>query len=407
MSYEAYIAGRYLRGKKGSPFISAVAVISVLGVAVGVATLIVVLAVMNGAQIELRDRILGTNAHIVVLKYHNEPINEYDKIVAQINEVEGINGASPFIYAKAMVSHENYADGIVIRGINKKYETEVTDIKKNMISGNLNFEGHTHPGIILGVGLADILRAHIGDVVTVASPYGGKSSPFGFIPKMQRFFITGLFDSGFFEYNNSLAYISLEDAQDFFELPEAVTGIEVKLFDMYSAGSVARHITKKLGYPFRANTWMELNRNLLSALSLEKKTMFVILTLIIIVAAFGISSSLIMIVMRKTKEIGILKSMGATPKSIRKIFIIEGFSVGIVGTVIGILVGVGISLLLQKYEFISLPGEIYFISKLPCKIKLNDCILISLAAVSISFIATIYPSYKASKLMPVEAIRYE
>jgi lipoprotein-releasing system permease protein len=263
------------------------------------------------------------------------------------------------------------------------------------------------PSVILGIDLADNLRASVGDTLILATLQRNPLSGTGFVPKLKKFQVTGVFDCGFYEYNASMAYVSAEVAQEMFQLPDAFTGIALRLHDMNQAKRTAEQITARLRYPFRASGWMDMNKSLFAALQLEKKTMFIILTLIIIVAAFGISATLIMTVMRKTREIGILRSMGATSRSIMKIFILEGLLVGSIGVGLGVVVGILLSLLLRRYEFISIPGDIYLISKLPVEIRTLDCLLVALAALGITFLATLYPSYIASRLTPVEAIRNE
>jgi lipoprotein-releasing system permease protein len=407
MAYESYIAFRYFTAKKKSPFLSAVVLISTLGVVVGVAALLIVLGVMNGFHTQWREKILGTTAHGIILKYHNEPIMEVDEVISQVEEVPNVVAAAPFIYSKAIISFENQTDGIAVKGIDPTLEEKVSQLRKNLVLGSMELVESDMPSILLGVDLADNLRAHLQDTLLLATLQRNPISGTGFVPKVKKFRVAGIFDSGFYEYNASLAYISSEAAQEIFQLPGGFTGIALRMQDMYQAKETAQQITGILGYPFRVADWMDLNKNLFAALQLEKKTMFIILTLIIVVAAFGISGTLIMTVMRKTREIGILRSMGATRRSIMKIFMLEGGMVGSIGVGLGILLGLFLSMLLRRYEFISIPGDIYFISKLPVEIRPIDCALVAVAALAITFLATIYPSYIASRLTPVEAIKHE
>ncbi len=407
MSWESFVALRYFTAKKKSRFLSAVVLISTLGIVVGVAALIVVLGVMTGFHTQWQQRILGTTAHAIVLKYHNEPITEVEEILPQVENTPNVVAAAPFVYSKAIISHENRTDGIAVKGINPKLEEKISELARNMVLGSMDLKTTDVPSILLGIDLADNLRAHMGDTVILATLQRNPISGTGFVPKIKKFRVTGIFDCGFYEYNSSLAYISSQAAQEIFQMPEAFTGIALKMNDMYKAKETSEEIAAMLRYPFRVSDWMALNKNLFAALQLEKKTMFIILTLIIIVAAFGVSGILIMTVMRKTRDIGLLRSMGATSRSIMKIFMIEGAMVGAIGVGLGILVGVLLSILLGRYEFISIPGEIYFINKLPVEVRGTDCLLVAVAALGITFIATIYPSYIAAKLPPVEALRNE
>ncbi len=407
MSYEFFIAKRYLRMGSGSLFLSVIASISILGVFLGVACLLVVLAVMSGFHKDLRDKILGTNSHLLVLKFHNEPVEEYNELLPIIRDFPSVIGVSPFIFSKAMIERENYVDGIAIRGIDSESFHEVTDLSSKMVVGSVDFGDGDLPGILLGVDLADNLRALLGDTITLVSPLNVTQTPLGSIPKIKKFQVMGLFDAGMYDYNTSLAYISLPAAQNFLGMGEAVTGVEVKLKNLYEAPQVAREMAETLGYPYKTRDWMASNRNLFAALKLEKTTMFVILTLIIIVAAFNIIATLVMMVIQKTMDIGILKSMGATRKSIMQIFILDGLIIGGIGTFLGVLGGILISWLLSKYKFISLPPDVYFIETLPIHMKLGDFALVTFSALVITFLATLYPAFKASQLTPVEAIRAE
>ncbi|MBI4727618.1 lipoprotein-releasing ABC transporter permease subunit [candidate division TA06 bacterium] len=409
MSYELFIAKRYFKAKRRTGFISVMSVLSFAGVTVGVAALLTVLSVMNGAQTELRNKILGTTAHLIILKYQNQPIAEYKELLPKINALSEVIGSSPFIYTKCMVAKGSKVDGLVLRGVDPELEHGVTDVSRNMVAGKLKFDTLSSglPGIILGLDLADRLGAYLGDTLTVTSSQSMKATPLGLIPKTRRFLLTGIFDTGMYEYNSTLGYIGLAQAQDFLETGPAVTGIEVKIKDIYQAPETGKKITVLLGPQYRYNDWIHLNWSLFSALKLEKTAMFLILALIIIVAALNIISSLIMTVIEKTREIGILKSMGATSKSIMKIFVFQGLLVGGIGTVLGMGLGYALCLLLARYQFVNLPADVYFINKLPVQMQAGDFVLVSVATILITFLAALYPAYKASRLDPIEAIRYE
>lgn len=405
MSFQFFVAKRYLKST-GSVFLSIITVFSIGGIFVGVAAILAVLSSMNGFREDLKDKIVGTNSHIGVLKYFNEPIEEYRELIPEILEFDHVISAVPFIYTKAMINSESYVDGVVLRGVSPELEKAATYIEKHIVDGSFDLEGDI-PGIVLGIDMAGSMRAHVGDTVTLASPFGSTMTPVGIFPRMMRFRVNGLFDVGMYEYNTGLVYTSIDAAQSFLGTGDVVTGIEVRLDDIYLAPEVGQKIASQLGYPFRANNWIDLNRNLFAALKLEKVFMFVILTLIVIVAAFNIISTLIMMVIKKTREIGILKSMGATARMIMAIFMLDGLIIGISGTALGALGGYAISWLLGKYRFISLPADVYFLDTLPVHMEVSDFVVVCLAAVGISFLATIYPALRASRMTPVEAIRYE
>ncbi|TES91992.1 MAG: lipoprotein-releasing ABC transporter permease subunit [Candidatus Cloacimonadota bacterium] len=407
MKFEYFVAKRYLKAKRSTLFQTIIVLISICGVFIGVATILIVLSVMSGFQKDLRDKILGINAHIGVLKYFNEPVTDYDSVLTVVKNSPHVLGASPFIYTKVMINHDNYVDGVVLRGVEEKSLSEVSDIESRLIYGNFDLTGGDTPGIVLGSILADNLRVHTGDELTIFSTVNFKQTSMGIIPKFKKFRVAGIFDAGMFEYDAALAYVSLSSAQNLVGMEDAVTGIEVKIDDIYKAPEIAREIEKRLGFPFRTNNWMRMNRALFAALKLEKTVMFIILTLIIIVAASNIIGTLIMIVIQKTRDIGILKSMGASNKQIMRIFIIQGLIIGFIGTILGFIVGCTASFLLGKYKFISLPGDVYFIDTLPVHMESFDFLIVAVASIVISFIATLYPAMKASRLDPVRAIRYE
>ncbi|MEK6657396.1 MAG: lipoprotein-releasing ABC transporter permease subunit [Nitrospirota bacterium] len=405
LSYELFIGLRYLKAKRKQTFISLITMISMAGVAVGVWALIVVLSVMTGFEEDLRNKILGTNSHIVIIDRGEGAIKDYKNIIPKIEKVEHVISATPFIYNQVMLTTESGVSGVVLRGIDPSEEGKVTDIKKNIKDGRLEALNEKQ-GIIIGKELAKRLLAFVGNKITVVSPLG-TLGPMGTIPKMKSFEVVGIFESGMYEYDSTLAYISIKDAQQFFNMGDSVSGIEVRLDDIYIANGISEKIQSMLGFPYWARDWGQMNRNLFSALALERIAMFIILTLIVLVAAFNIVSTLIMIVMEKNKDIAILMSMGATKKGIMKIFVINGLMIGVVGTIIGVAAGYFSCIILAKYQFIKLPSDIYYINHLPVKMKLLNIIVIAISAVGISFLATIYPSYQAAKLDPAEALRYE
>lgn len=416
MRYEWFIGLRYLKAKRKQTFISIITLISIVGFALGVWALIVVLAVMSGFEKTLKEKILGTQAHLVVLKTNQEGMDRYEEVVKEVEQVKGVVSATPFILSQVMLSSESNVFGVVLNGIDPDRVGKVIELARNMKAGrlqDLKAEGDS-PGIILGVELAKRLGVSLNDAIQVISPLG-TMTPMGMMPKMKRFRVMGIFYSGMYDFDNTLAYISIVSAQKFLNMGSRVTGIEIKTSDVYKVKKIGKEIRQKLGFPFWTRDWMEMNRNLFSALKLEKVAMFIILVLIVLVAAFNIISTLIMVVMEKNKDIAILKSMGAPSKGILRIFIIEGGVIGVVGTFFGTVVGLATALNLEKvsgfvenlFGFKILPSDVYYIDKLPSQVNPLDIILIVMTAILISLLATLYPSWRASKLDPAEALRYE
>jgi lipoprotein-releasing system permease protein len=417
MPFELLIGLRYLKAKRKSTFISIITFISTAGVALGVMALIVVLAVMTGFEHDLKEKILGTNAHVVVVRT-GAPMEDYPQIMEKLKGMKGVVSATPFIYNQVMLSSGKNVSGVVLRGIDVQSDRLVTRLNRSIIEGDMDTldpKGNDSlPGLLIGKELARHLNLYLGDKINVISPIGN-ITPLGMMPKLKPFRITGIFHTGMFEYDSTLAYVSLEQAQSFFDLGDTVTGIQLKAEDVYRTDELAREINRKLGPGFFARDWMQMNHNILFALKTEKVVMFIILTLIVLVAAFGIASTLFMVVMEKTRDIAILKSMGATGASIMKIFVLEGLIIGIIGTALGVASGLMIALnlepiisLVQKVtgqNFFS--KDIYYLDRFPSQVIPADVLLISVTAIFISFIATLYPSWQASRMLPAEAIRYE
>jgi len=408
---------RYLKARRKQTFISLISIISIGGVMLGVMALIIVLAVMTGFEDDLRNKILGTNSHVIVLKRGNSPMDNYAEVVEKVKTVQDVVAAAPFVFSQVMVNSDTNVAGVVIRGIDPDSESEVTDLARNMMEGTVSLlkEQFDHPeseigpkreGIIIGLELARLLGVLVGDEVTVVSPTGTQL-PTGPVPKLKKFRVVGLFNSGMFEYDSSLVYISLTSAQRFFNLKDSVTGVEIKVRDIYEASRIADQIQETLGVGYSVRDWTEMNRNLFSALKLEKIAMFIILVLIVLVAAFNIASTLIMMVMEKNKDIAILKSMGATSKSIMKIFMAEGLTIGLIGTLLGCIFGFLICWTADTYKLIKLQGDVYYLDHLPFKMTPFDFITVATMSILICLLATLYPAWQASKLDPVVALRYE
>lgn len=412
--YQLFIALRYLKSKKKHKGVSFSAIISISGVAVGVMALIVVLSVMSGFHYSLQKKILGANAHAVVLSYKGG-IEDYKAIVQQLEHEPHIVSMSPFVLGQVMVSSGKKAHGVFMRGIEPISALKTTDILKHIKEGRIEDlisedrkqkTEDSLPWIIIGRELAAMLGVWKSDTVNVVSSMG-EIGPLGMLPKVRQFKVIAIFEMGMFEYDTNLVLTDLKSAQEFFGYGSAVSGIELKTDDIYKAAAVHDSVNKNLGFPYYARDWMQMNKNLFAALKLERLAMFIILTLIILVASFNIISTLMMNVMEKQKEIAILKAMGATNRGIMMVFMVQGLLIGIIGTAIGVTGGYVLGTILHNYEIIKLPADVYYLSKLPVKMNLVDFIVVSCSAIGISFFSTLYPSYRAAKLNPVEPLRYE
>ena len=402
MFYEMKIGLRYIFGRRKEKFISLISCISIIGVATGVCALIIVIGVMSGFDTELRDKIISTSSHIVVDKLGG--LDDPAAAMQTIAGVQGVIACAPFINTQALLADHDRLSSVIVRGIDPKLEAEVTSVRDFIKSGSLDLEGGNK--IIIGSGLAEQLALKVGNEISLISAAKQKKKTLG---KMREstYTISAIFTSGMYDYDTGVVFISLNNAKIFFENPILVSGISVKINNIYAAEQIKKKIQEQLGFPYFTRTWMDMNRNLFNALKLEKTAMFIILTLIILVASLNIASTLIMMVMEKTKDIGILKTIGATNQSIRAIFTMVGLFIGIIGTMLGTILGLFCAYLLETYEFIKLPEDVYYISKLPVRIESTEVIWIVMAAILISFCATFYPAYQASKLDPVEALRYE
>ncbi|MGD8243405.1 MAG: lipoprotein-releasing ABC transporter permease subunit [Desulfobacterales bacterium] len=410
MRFEVFIGARYLRARRKQAFISLITILSTAGVAVGVMALIVVIAVMAGAQSEFRSRILGVQSHAVLMRYGGE-FTEYPDVIQKIQQFESIVAARPFILTQVMLRSPTGLSGAVLKGVDKPTELEmgiegIGDAMRILYPPeSTTSTASAMAPVVLGKELSRKLGVVRGDTLYVIS-FRGVVSPMGHVPSMKRFRVAGFFESGMYQFDEAYAFVRLEDAQRILKLGDTVSGIEIRVDDIYRADQIAKRIRSRLGFPYRVQDWMQMNANLFYALRLEKVAMFVILTLIVLVAAFNIASTLIMMVMEKTKDIAILKAMGATNAHIMRIFVIKGMVIGLSGTLIGVGLGTLLCALLERYPIIKLPGDVYYFTKLPVQLQTMDVFSIALAAIGICFLATLYPARQAARLNPVDAIRY-
>lgn len=393
MRYELLVSFRYLVSKHREGFISMVSFISIMGVAVGVTALIVVLAVMNGFDNDLREKIVGTNSHVVIEKEGG--IEDYDSLVNRVNALPHVISSAPFVNGQALIRHKDQVIGVIFRGIDPEREKKVTDIEEYLQEGTFSLNKDS---VLIGKELAWRLGLKPGDAISLVSAATT-------IPKF--FTVAGIFNSGMFDYDMNLVFTNMEGAQDFYGIDNLAGGIGVKIDNVYRADSVKNQIQEEIGFDYWVRSWTDLNKNLFSALKLEKVTMFVILALIVVVACFNIASTLIMVVMEKTKDIGILKAIGAANSGIRNIFMLNGFLVGLLGTILGAAGGFFLCHLLKTYQFIKLPRDIYYIDKLPVNLRMVDSLAVIIVAITISLVSTLYPAWRAARMEPVDALRYE
>jgi lipoprotein-releasing system permease protein len=416
-SLELGIAWRYLRSRSGSRILSFNSVIAIGGVVVGVSALIVIIGVMNGLQNDLREKILIGSPDLRVLTFGDDlkmADSLWPKALEKVRQFPGIVAAAPFVTTRALITAgRDYNDGVEVVGIEPSSRTsqDVTSIREHAAKGS-DFRFATHdgtPGMVLGRRIAERLNVYPGDFVTLVGTGGSQLSPItgSIVPRFMRFEVTGIFETGMYEYDNSYVYIPLRTAQEFAGLGGAVTGIEARTTDRWHARDVASALNNALGYPFRTSDWQNQNSSLFQALKLEKLGMGVILLLIVVVAAFNIVGTLTMVVKDKTREIGILKAMGMTGASIRRIFFAQGLVIGLVGTGLGVGIGIAAAMAVDRGRFIKLDPSVYFIDHLPVTIQVLDVSLIVVASIAIAVLATLYPSRQAARLYPVEAIRHE
>jgi lipoprotein-releasing system permease protein len=404
------IAWRYLRSRRRSALLSFISMIAIGGVIVGVSALIVILGVMNGLQIDLREKILLGSPDVRVQSYGESlSIPTWEPILGVVQDLPGVVAAGPFVLTQALATaRSDYVEGVYVQGIpTGDSAPAVTDIRERAVEGDFTFGAGD--GAVVGRLLAQRLNLFVGDTIRLISPAAARNSGLlgMLVPRIEAFPVTGIFETGMYEYDNGWVYMELAMAQQFADMGPAVSGLEVKTTDRWAAPGVAVAIDSALGFPYRAIDWQAQNKSLFSALKLEKLAMTVILLLIVLVAAFNIVGTLTMVVRDKTREIGILRAMGLPARSVRRIFLWQGMVIGVVGTAIGLLIGVGAAIALGRYKLIALDAEIYFIDHLPVVLQAADTALIVVASIAISAVATLYPAREASRLYPVDAIRHD
>jgi len=407
MGYVWIIASRYLRSKRRLNFITLVSMLAMGGVFIGVAALTIVLSVMNGFEDQVQRRIAGTNAHVAVLSAGDAPVTPGPAMELAIHAALPQAELSPFVYGKVMVASRHGVDGMVLKGVEPEGEARVTDILSHLSPSRGAFDGQDLPGIALGQELALRLRVARGDVILISLPTEEPGGILGGVPRTRRLRVSSVFRSGLYEYDSSFGVVLQKTAQEFFGIGEDVTGYQLRLPDMFHAREAARALEASLGPDYRVTNWIDLNRNLFAWMRIEKAVMFTILILIVIVAAVNIVSSLVMLVLEKRRDIGVLRTMGVTPRGIQRIFLLQGTLVGACGTLLGLAAGFAVSYALGRWKLLRLPGEIYFIDTLPVKMEWTDFALVAAAAILTCFLASLYPAWQAARLAPVQTIRYE
>jgi len=411
MRFIPFVGLRFLKPRRGKLFLSVITLVAISGIMVGVAVLTIVISVLTGFQEDIREKILGAYSHVLVLSFEST-FADYREVAEKVADEPGVAAVSPFVYSEAMLTTRDSVGGIILRGIDPATAGEVTSLEKSMVEGRLDslkppseVKGGL-PGIVIGKELAFILHAFVGDEVRVVLPFG-EETPGGIVPRVWRFKVAGLFDSGMYEFDAKFVFVHLAWAQRMFGLGDAVTGLEVRVDEVMKARGVARSLQKKLGYPYRVRDWVEMNRNLFSALKLEKLVVFIILTLIVFVAALNIFSVLYMVVQDKKRGIAILRAMGSSASDILKIFMLQGLVIGLIGALAGFVLGFGGVWVQYKYGVVKLDPQVYNIEHVPVKIMFWDVVFITLAAIGLSLIATYFPARLAAKTDSVEVLRYE
>ena len=415
MRFEFFVALRYLRAKRRQAMVGVITVISIAGVAAGVASLIIALAITNGMRRDLQDRLLGSTAHVQLMRVASDGIRDWRGLSTRLEQLPHVKAASPGLYEQVLISHGARSGGALIEGIVPAQERRVSDLLSSVTLGSVNAlepalqatdaVGQTAPAIVIGYDLADSIDARVGTTVLVTSPQG-ELTPLGLIPKFQRFRVVGIFHSGFYQYDSAMAFTSLADAQRLFGEPDVVSVISFKVDDLDRAAGIGHSIEMAAGPGFLTTNWMEQNRPLFRALKLEQIVTFIVIGLIVCVAALNILTALTMMVMEKTKDIAVMLSFGVKPSQVRLIFLLQGLLIGFTGTVLGLIAGYALSWLGGHYRF-PLSAEVYSVDYLPFAPRFSDALIVAGVAFAVSLLATLYPSSSAARVLPAEALRYE
>ncbi|HEX3470078.1 MAG TPA: FtsX-like permease family protein [Silvibacterium sp.] len=415
MRFEFFVAARYLRAKRRQAVVGVITVISIAGVAVGVASLIIALAITNGMRRDLQDRLVSSTAHVELMRVQNDGIRDWRALTERLRQVPHVTAAAPGLFEPVLVSRGALSGGAMLKGIVPNQEGMVSDLLTNLAAGSAaplsepetitDAAGTPTPPLVIGYELAKTLDAKVGSTVMVISPQG-ELTPYGLVPKYQRFRVVGIFHSGFYQYDSSFGFLRLKDAQTLFGEPDVVSVISFKVDDLYHADRVGKAIEEAAGPGFLTTNWMEQNRELFRALQLEQVVTFIIIGLIVCVAALNILIALTMMVMEKTKDIAVLMSFGVESGQIRRIFLMQGFLISVVGTALGLVLGYLLSWLGSHYRF-PLSAEVYSIDYLPFAPRIVDGVIVALVSLGVSLLATLYPSSAAARVLPAEALRYE
>ncbi len=406
MSFELFIARRYLNAKRKQAFISVITFISALGITIGVAALIIALALITGFQGDVQNKILGATSHLMVSDITGQGMADYQPLAARLRTLKGVKSVTPVIYNMAIFSGLARNAGGVLKGLDFEEEKRTSPWLAKLFSGRLPDKGAQREGLLLGKDLALQIGASLGDVLTVYTS-AARLTPIGQMPKLKQFIVTGIFSTGLYEFDSTTAFISLAAAQKFFGLAGRVTYLQVMIDDIFQARRLAEEASLLVPPTAYITTWMDLNKSLFSALKLEKTIIFLTITLIVIVAALNIIATLILMVMEKTKDIGILLAMGATPRHIRRVFFLQGAMIGLIGTAAGTALGLLWCFLANKFQLIHVPVDIYQISFVPFRLRPVDLVLIIGTSLLISFVSTLFPAHRAAKVDPVQALKYE